>query len=746
MSDKNFNLITQLSLNDDAFKASIARVKQNVKDLINGVEGATGNIGEMGKALAALKNISFAGKSAEEIKQINDRILALNQAMTKLRIEQGSATAELTTNVTGGFKQMVTQSEVFKKSMGGILASVVPLGGLSGAVMNGVSAFKVMVPAINGVKIALISSGVGAIVVALGLALAGLTAYLNGTSEGANKLKIAFAYVSGIVETIMVRLKFLGAAIVSIFTADWDAMKQNFKEAFASGFFDQAKKSAEESVDRQKEEIAIGKAKRELIVQEASIKRELAVLNSKARDMDENTKEGAKAKLEYVQKEFQLSGSLLQAKMKIAEMEINSQQTLIKIKGGADKVNGDEKTKLQELIAAKINLETEYIDFKTSQQRLIGKLQKEINAEDKAGVEEGIKNKENLDKLNEISKNIELDNAKVVSRTKEELALAEVEKWKEAEMQKVDAVKILSGEQINLLKGEAKEQAIVDKQEQIALAAKVKAQIIASSEIRKAKAQEVYKANESDKEIEVQKQLQHQQDRLNKIYYDTGRMSFTSYQNDRLEAFKKSQDDEVNLLENKIKRENLLEIDAAKLRKDLDKKQHNDEKLFAEEQKKIAEDTKKANLGTLADQFGQAAGLFQQNTEAYKVMATAQAGIATYLSAVEAFEAGTKIGGPILGAVFSAMAVVAGLENIAKINSYAYGGIVPGSNYSGDKVPIMANSGEMILNGNQQSNLFSILNNGGGIASLGKEVVFRIEGTELIGVLNNYNRKIKSIR
>ena len=51
------------------------------------------------------------------------------------------------------------------------------LGGLSGQfagittiALGGIKSFKAMIPAINGVKMALISSGVGAIVVALGTA------------------------------------------------------------------------------------------------------------------------------------------------------------------------------------------------------------------------------------------------------------------------------------------------------------------------------------------------------------------------------------------------------------------------------------------------------------------------------------------------------------------------------------------------------------------------------------------------
>lgn len=60
--------------------------------------------------------------------------------------------------------------------------------------------------------------------------------------------------------------------------------------------------------------------------------------------------------------------------------------------------------------------------------------------------------------------------------------------------------------------------------------------------------------------------------------------------------------------------------------------------------------------------------------------------------------------------------------------SYANGGIVGGNSYSGDKLWARVNSGEMILNRNQQAALSS-----------GGQVKFVIEGSQLKGVLDNYN-------
>ena len=111
---------------------------------------------------------------------------------------------------------------------------------------------------------------------------------------------------------------------------------------------------------------------------------------------------------------------------------------------------------------------------------------------------------------------------------------------------------------------------------------------------------------------------------------------------------------------------------------------------------------------------------------------------------------------PVVGWLLAGAAVAAVVAAMASIPKFATGGIVPGTSFTGDKVPALLNSGEMILNGSQQSNLFQMLNSGL-YGSLSQKIVpsaengnqpasvtFRIHGRDLEGVLSNhYNQKSK---
>ena len=88
--------------------------------------------------------------------------------------------------------------------------------------------------------------------------------------------------------------------------------------------------------------------------------------------------------------------------------------------------------------------------------------------------------------------------------------------------------------------------------------------------------------------------------------------------------------------------------------------------------------------------------------------ATKSASANTLAAGSEALKAHAGI--PFVGIAMGVAGVAAIIAAMTSIPKFANGGIVPGISFAGDKVPAMLNSGEMILNGSQQANLFKMLN------------------------------------
>lgn len=106
---------------------------------------------------------------------------------------------------------------------------------------------------------------------------------------------------------------------------------------------------------------------------------------------------------------------------------------------------------------------------------------------------------------------------------------------------------------------------------------------------------------------------------------------------------------------------------------------------------------------------------------------------------------------PIVGwllagaAVASVAAAIASMPKQSK-EKFAHGGIVGGHSFAGDKVEILANSGEMVLNKQQQANLFNLLDKGATLNnSIAGEVEFVIHGNTLRGLLQQQNNRLNRL-
>jgi hypothetical protein len=119
---------------------------------------------------------------------------------------------------------------------------------------------------------------------------------------------------------------------------------------------------------------------------------------------------------------------------------------------------------------------------------------------------------------------------------------------------------------------------------------------------------------------------------------------------------------------------------------------------------------------------------------------TAKAVAAGDKAAAEA--AGSAAAVPVVGWINAVAAITAIMSAMAAVPKFADGGIIGGNSFIGDNMIARVNSGEMILNNRQQRNLFNLLDGKGGTSvNAGGEVKLRIEGRDLVGVINSQTSK-----
>ena len=172
---------------------------------------------------------------------------------------------------------------------------------------------------------------------------------------------------------------------------------------------------------------------------------------------------------------------------------------------------------------------------------------------------------------------------------------------------------------------------------------------------------------------------------------------------------------------------------------------------FAERQAKDAEKVRQnwENAASALGSFGDAMSTLGQvaKDEGLQVAGiVAQAIAQVALGYAQATAQAGKLG-PWGWAAFAAAGLAQMMAMISQIKSvtggYASGGIIGGTSYSGDKLLARVNSGEMVLNKRQQTNLFNAINSGnigGGTVST---VEFKLRGADIYGSMKNY-KAIKS--
>lgn len=234
-----------------------------------------------------------------------------------------------------------------------------------------------------------------------------------------------------------------------------------------------------------------------------------------------------------------------------------------------------------------------------------------------------------------------------------------------------------------------------------------------------------------NEELKAQRVLQEEQNNVEEL------KKLQDVETQKILIQAQAEEEKARLIQDSVQREQTLAKIAANTSVALKKKELSD--LNALEQARRAQLNQ--NL-TATSQFLQAGILLaKQNSKEQQALAIANALVNTYQAITNALLTKPFIPAGLAAAALAGAQGFAAVRNITS-QKFENGGIVGGNSFTGDKVTVGVNSGEMILNKNQQQEMFRQLNGGGSnsnsrmddlIASIKSQpIVVSIDGREIV--------------
>lgn len=312
----------------------------------------------------------------------------------------------------------------------------VNVGGLVGKMRTKITALKGVVAGLNStsgalkvLKVALISTGIGAIIVALG----SFVAFLTKTQRGLDKVNVVLASVGAAISVIVDRMSQFGEAITKVFKGDFKGAFEQAKSA-VSGLGEELAKDIAGAAELERRSQALRDAQRELNVEYAETRRKVKELNLIAEDTTKSESERAEAARQAIGIERSL---LEKRKNQLKEdLEIQQQRNAL-----GESLTADLDAEAEKRIAI-AQAEQESLELQTTLNNKLNTIAQTERAAKKAAYDEFIaRQKELNDALNTELKliqdqllQIDLQNLSAEDRLKRELEIANAAIDKQVEL------------------------------------------------------------------------------------------------------------------------------------------------------------------------------------------------------------------------------------------------------------------------------------------------------------------------
>lgn len=275
-------------------------------------------------------------------------------------------------------------------------------GGFASKLVQARAGIGTLIKGLNLTKVALISTGIGAFVVAIG----SLVAYFTQTADGAKMLEAALNGFQAVFRVIIDRIAQMGGAIVKLFKGDFKGAFDDASSAL-SGMGDEIAKEYNAMTELTKAAQALRKSQRDITVETAKQRAEIERLKMVSDDQTKSVKERIKA----AQDAAALEKTLVAERVRIAEEEFRIE----KARQATTFATEEDLMKLAQLEAEVYNIRQESTTLQTELQNKVNGLRQEgirIAQEEKAAAEE-LKAQKKKEADEEIARQAEINQKRI---------------------------------------------------------------------------------------------------------------------------------------------------------------------------------------------------------------------------------------------------------------------------------------------------------------------------------------------
>jgi len=344
-----------------------ANTVQELEEVLNDINKELEEVEQGSEAFEILTDT--AKKATNEVKEVNAKVKDLNGQSATLK--QGMQGLSGVTQIFGG-----AVGDLFGKLQG----ATDQMGKLTNVFRSSTSSIGGSSKALRIFKVALASTGIGLLIIALG----SLVSYFTNTQRGADKVSKALAGLKAGVAVIVDRFSSLGEGLIALFKGDFSEAGAIFKKA-VSGIADEISREAKEAVSLENRLQKLEQREIQLIEVQAKRRAEIEKMKLLAQENFENADKAAN----YISRAIELERQQANEQIAIAK----ERASIIKANVGLGESMNEDLRASAEANARVIELEAER-DSKlkelTSQLRGFGNAQKSANE----AVEDGAKARE----------------------------------------------------------------------------------------------------------------------------------------------------------------------------------------------------------------------------------------------------------------------------------------------------------------------------------------------------------------